>query len=121
MAENYLDISQPTESEIAFWRNRRTKAQAELTEEKRRVAEINRKYLEGKFIETETVLSVMNDCQTAIGVVADRVAKGKPVNPEHVTAIYDAIQPLCGELLARIIEKITHPKIEGNQIDADNC
>ena len=107
-----MNFQKPAATEIAFWRNERTKQQARLTEEKARVAEINRKYLEGKFIETETVLSVMNDCQTAIGVVADRVAKDEIVRPEHVTAIYDAIQPLCGELLGRIIEKITHPKIE---------
>ena len=116
-----MTISKPSDSEIQYWRNERTRQQAILTAEKARITKINRQYMERRFIPADEVLQTMTDCQTAIGVVADRVAKDEIVRPEHVTAIYDAIQPLCGELLERIIEKITHPKIEGNQIDADNC
>ncbi len=115
-----MTISKPSDSEIQYWRNERTRQQAILTEEKAKITKINRQYMERRFIPADEVLQTMTDCQTAIGVVAGRVAKGKPVNPEHVGAIYDAIQPLCGELLERIIEKIKHPKIEGNQIDADS-
>ena len=68
--------------------------------------------MERRFIPADEVLAAMVDLQQSLGEIADRAAHGKPVAPEMVTAAYRAIEPICGELVSRMTEQTSHPKIE---------
>ena len=87
-------------AEVEYWRNQPTKAQAELAQEKKQVAEINRRYMESRFIAVEEIYETMVNVQEAIGVIAQKVERQEHVNADEVCAIYEALRPLTSDLVA---------------------